>query len=229
MQDAKANNALFKFIKQWKPGIRVLVGDLWDFRPIRGGASDDEKHQSMEKDFEAGGQWLDNFQPHYFIRGNHDERLWFLAESGDGVRADYAGKCILEIESTVKKMRCRMLPYHKRDGILRLGHLKILHGFASGVYASRQTALVYGSALFGHIHCIDEHAIAGLDRRVARACGCLCKLDMDYNSRMPMTLRQAHGFAYGVIHQKTGKYFVWQAEEVNGEWMLPSDVVSIKL
>lgn len=218
---------LHKFCKIWKPTIRVIGGDLWDFRPLRKKASEDERRESMKKDFDAGYEFLEDFHPTHFLRGNHDERLWELSQSNRGIESDYAKEGIGEIDDKLKELQCAMLPYHKRDGILQIGHLKILHGFHAGVYASRQTALIYGACLFGHIHAVDFHAIPGLDRRVARSVGCLCNLDLEYNSRQPSTLRQAHGFAYGVVNQKTGDYHVWQAEEINKQWILPTDTITL--
>lgn len=227
MQDLPTRKAFFEFAAIWKPKLRICGGDLWDFRPLRAGASDDEKRETMRGDFKAGVKWFNEFKPTHFIRGNHDERLWQLAESDRGVASDYAQEMIGEVETMMGRHKCSMLPYHKRDGVLRIGSLKILHGFASGVYAARQTALVYGSALFGHVHTIDEHSIPGLERRVARSCGALCRLDMDYNARQMNTLRQANGWAYGVIHEKTGHYNVWQAEQIDGKWMLPTGFVDL--
>lgn len=226
-QDQRTCSAFLKFCKLWQPDVRVFGGDLWDFRPLRRKASDEEKRESMRADFDAGMKWLKSFAPHYFIRGNHDERLWELAESDNGILSDHARCGVEKIETELKAMHCRMLPYHKRAGVLRIGHLKILHGFHAGVFATRQTALIYGSALFGHVHTIDEHAIPGLERRVARSCGCLCSLDMEYAARTPSTLRQAHGWAYGVIHKTTGNYHVWQAEEVSGKFIVPTDTATL--
>jgi hypothetical protein len=225
--DNHASESFFAFTEMWKPHIRIFGGDLWDFRPLRKKASDDEKRESMKQDFEMGREWLERFKPHFFVHGNHDFRLWDLAASDSGVRSDYAKTGCEEIEKLTQKMGCRMLPYHKRKGVLRIGHLKVIHGFACGVYAARQTALIYGSTLFGHVHDITEHSIPGLERRVARCCGCLCDLDMDYAARTPNTLRQAHGWAYGVIHSTTGNYHVWQAEEIAGKFMIPSDIVEL--
>lgn len=226
-QDASANRVFFQFCELWKPSIRVCGGDLFDLRPMRKGASAEEQRESIKKDFEAGMEWLDRFKPHFFIRGNHDERLYDLAENGVGIARDYASTKVQELERELKRKKCRMLPYDKRNNILRIGHLKMLHGFSSGIFAARQTALVYGSCLFGHIHAIDTHAIPGLERRVAKAVGCLCRLDMDYNSRQPNTLRQAHGFPYGVINEKTGHYHVWQAEKIGSKWLMASDIVEL--
>lgn len=226
-QEASAVKAFFKFAEIWKPEIRICAGDLWDFRPLRNGASEDEKRESMREDLKAGKDWFNQFKPTHFLRGNHDQRLWELAIAGRGVVSDFAQEGVEEIEAMVAHHKCKMLPYHKRDGVLKLGHLKVLHGFASGIYAARQHALVYGSCLFGHVHAIDEHAIPGLERRVARCIGALCKLSMPYNERHMNTLKQAHGFAFGVLSENTGNYHVWQAEEIDGKWIIPSDFIEL--
>lgn len=226
--DAATLKAFYEFEKIWKPKHRVFGGDLIDLRNLRKGASQEEKCESMRADIDAGQGFLSTWKPTNWIRGNHDERLWETAASAqDGILADYAQRGCSEFEALCARTKTKMLPYHKRDGVLRIGHLKMLHGFHCGVYAARQTALIYGSTLFGHIHCIDEHSIPGLERRVARAVGCLCSTDMDYSSRQPNTLRQANGWAYGVINSKTGSYFVWQAESIEGKWILPEKLIEI--
>jgi predicted phosphodiesterase len=227
MHDPSAVSALHKFCKHWKPELRIFAGDLWDFRAFRKGASDEEKRESMAVDFTDGMEFLREFQPRYFLRGNHDERLWDKAHDRNGVVSDHAQKLVGELDDELRKLGTTLLPYHKRLGVLVIGHLKVLHGFSCGIYATRQTALVYGASLMGHVHTIDEHAIPGLERRVARAIGCLCKLDMDYNSRSPNTLRQAHGFAFGVLNKRNGDYLCWQAEEIGGKWIVPSDLVNL--
>ena len=227
-QDPETVKAFFDFDKEWRPHHKIFGGDLIDLRALRKGASQEEKCDSMRADIDAGRDFLSRWKPTTWIRGNHDERLWETAASAkDGIVADYAQRGCSDFETLCARLKVGMLPYHKRFGVLRIGHLKMLHGFHCGIYAARQTALVYGSALFGHIHCIDEHAIPGLERRVARAVGCLCALDLEYNSRQPNTLRQAHGWAYGVINSKTGDYFVWQAESLNGSFMVAKNVVAL--
>ena len=225
MADASANKVFFDFAKDFNPDIRICAGDLWDFRPLRKGADEDERCESMAKDYNAGLLWLKKFQPNFFLRGNHDERLWELAASKNGVLSDYALSGVAEITNIVRAMKCSMLPYHKREGVLRLGSLKIIHGFFAGINAAKQHATFYGSCLYGHTHTIDDHPIGGLERRAARGIGCLCSLDMDYQARQPSSLRHAHGFAYGIVNTRTGKFHVWQAEEIDGVWAIPSDIV----
>jgi len=224
-QDRKSVATFNGFLAAWKPDLRIFDGDLWDLRPLRRKANDEERRESLKQDFEAGTTWLKDYHPNYFVRGNHDERLWDSALADNGVISDYCAEGVADIETICDSIGCKMLPYHKRDNVLKIGHLKVFHGFASGVYAVRQTALIYGSCLFGHVHDVTEHSIPGLERRVARSCGAMCSLDMDYAARTPNTLRQANGFAYGVINKRTGDYFSWQAESINGRWVIPTDYV----
>lgn len=226
MQDDSAVAAFFKFDALWKPQLRIHLGDLFDFRPLRGGASDDERRESMRADYKAGIAFAKRWKPDYYLRGNHCERLWYLRDRGNGVASDYAAELIESVEKEFTTLKCRVLPYHKRDGVLRIGHLKCIHGFHAGVFATRQSALIYGSVLMGHTHTVDEHAIPGIERRVARSIGALCKLDMDYNARQPLSLRHAHGFAYGVLHDN-GSYQVWQAEEIKNKWTVATEVLTL--
>lgn len=225
--DPKAEKAFLRFLDQWDPQIKVFGGDLWDFRAMRKGASDEEKRDSMLRDYADGRQFLSLFRPNYFLRGNHDERVWDLADQDKGIMSDCAIRFVQEIEDDVKKMGCRMLPYHKRDGVLQIGHLKMLHGYAAGINAARKHAWAYGSCLFGHIHSIDHVTLERREKTMARAVGCLCKLDMVYNRAQIGSLRHSHGWAYGVVNQKTGDFHVWQAERVGRKFLCATELIEL--
>lgn len=226
-QDAAANKVFFKFAEIWKPQIRICGGDLFDLRPLRRGASADEMMESLEKDWEAGTAWLERFKPQFFLHGNHDWRLYNLAERGHGIAGDWAQSKVGKLEDLAKRLRCRMLPYHNRDGILRLGDTNVYHGFFSGVNAVRQSANTYRKSFFGHTHTIDVARVPGLDRAVAQGVGSLCLKDLQYNNRHPASLRQANGFPYGLVNEKTGDTRIFQAEEIGGKWVLPTDTVEL--
>lgn len=219
-QDKAAVKALFKATESFKPHIRIFGGDLIDARPLRKGAGPEERAESMADDWRAGLKFISEWKPTHLLMGNHDQRLWDLAEADKGVETDYAWKGIQEMEARLEKTRTEWLPYHKKS-VFKFGHMKCLHGYYHGMYAARQHAATYGACLFGHTHTIDEFAIPGLERRVARGAGCLCNLDMKYNSRQPSSLRHAHGFVVGTINEKTGDYWTFQAEEVNNTWVIP--------
>lgn len=219
-QDPHANKALFKFMGDYKPEIRIMGGDLWDLRALRSKASEEERRVGIRKDYQMGREWLLQFEPNHFLKGNHDERLWKLRDEDKGPISDYAGTLIEEIERDCQKFRCPIYPYDKRHGIVEIGHLKCLHGFATGVYAARQMALVYGSCIFGHGHGIQMASIAGLEDRTARMAGCLCKLDMEYVETSMGSLMWRHGWVYGVVDEKTGNYEAIQAQEISNKFVV---------
>lgn len=220
MQSERTVDALLRFTKEWRPHLRIFGGDLCDFRPLRSGASEEEKREEMRPDVECGLDFLACWRPDVWLLGNHDHRPYHWAAMRNGAISELAALGVNDLETAAGRINCKILPYHKRRGVLRVGHAKFLHGFFVGETAARRHALVYGACMFGHTHAIEEAPIAGLERRVARGVGCLCRLDHDYNNRTPSSLRHAHGWAYGVINRSTGDYVVWQAEEIGRQWLL---------
>jgi hypothetical protein len=224
--DPSAVAAFHELCDWFKPTIRIAAGDHFDLRCLRRNASEGEKRERVQADIDAGLEFLKRFKPTHFLRGNHDERLWDAAISDDGKLADFASYLILDIKDVLGP-NCVMYPYHKRQGVLTLGQTKVIHGYGTGVNAARRAGMVYGSCLMFHVHAIDLQPVPGLERRVARACGCLCELDQDYNRAHLQTLAQAHGFVYGLL-LPTGETVVWQAEKIAGRWFFPSEFREVK-
>jgi hypothetical protein len=220
--DNAAVKAFHEFCKWWKPEVRIHGGDCFDFARLRRNAKEEERRAPLKDDLEAGLSFLEQYKPTHFLRGNHDERMWDAHKSDDGTLSDFASFAITDIEDLLGK--AVVMPYQKRTGVLRLGHLKVLHGYYSGVTSARQHAFTYGACLFGHVHRIDIAPVPGLERRIARACGCLCKLDQDYNRSQAQTLAQAHGWVYGIL-LPGGEYVVYQAEQIAGKWFYASEII----
>lgn len=226
--DEKAVAAMFEFKeKHWKPDFTIHGGDNFDFRPLRKKASEEERRESMSADYDAGMNFLKRLQPRYYLRGNHCERLWDLAQSDQGVISDFAYQSTREIERELDKLHCKMLPYDKREGVLRVGHLKIIHGYICGIAAARRSAQIYGSVLMGHGHAIQSASVEGLSQRTGMMCGCLCALSMDYCRATVGSLNWEHGWAFGILNEKTGSYHVWQAKKIDNKWIVPTDYAEI--
>ncbi len=225
--DHETERALFAFIADFKPQLRIHAGDNWDFRNLRRGASDDEKAHSLEDDWQAGSDFLRRFfdggKENHFLRGNHDERLWHFAHSATGLLRDYAHDGIARVEKLVKQSRAKMLPYDSRLGVLKLGALKVIHGYAAGIGAARKHAIVYRNCLFGHTHNCDV-AGAESDEGVseARGIGACCKLDMPYNAHQTGKLRHQNAFCYGLLFED-GTYQINQAKKIDGRFYVASD------
>jgi predicted phosphodiesterase len=225
--DATTETALLSFIADFKPQIRIHAGDVFDFRNLRRGASDDEKAHSLEDDWQMGSDFMRRFfdggRENHFLRGNHDERLWNFAHSATGLLRDYAHDGIARVEKLVAKSRARMLPYDSRIGVLKLGALKVIHGYAAGIGAARKHAIVYRNCLFGHTHNCDV-AGAESDEGVseARGIGACCRLDMPYNAHQTGKLRHQNAFCYGLLFSD-GTYQINQAKKIDGRFYVASD------
>lgn len=221
--DPHSVKALFEFMQFWKPEIRIHGGDCFDLRAFRKKASEEERLESIKDDVEAGLDFMARFRPTVWLRGNHDERLIDMTKCADGNLSAYARLLWGQIDDRLTLMGCsEIFPYDAKAGVLRLGHLKFVHGYHNGITAARVAAQIYGSVIMGHVHAFDEYSIPGIDRRVGRSCGCLCELRMDYNRAMPNTLRQSHGWYYGFLFPDD-TFRVYQAEEIDGQWIIPTE------
>jgi hypothetical protein len=227
-QDPETRKALKDLIADFKPKLRICPGDAYDFRNLRRGASDDEKAHSLEDDWEMGTEWLREFfdggTNNHFLRGNHDERLWHFAASATGLLRDYANDGIKRLTGIVKQCKAKMLPYDARHGVLRLGHLKVVHGYFAGLGAARRHGITYGNCHFGHCHTVDSSPVECADGPAeARGLGCCCKIDMSYNQHMPSKLRHVNAFSYGWLFDD-GSYQLFQAKKINGSFYAATDI-----
>ena len=213
--------AFLRFLKDFKPKILVNAGDNWNFSHLRGKASQHDENASAQADWECGEAFFNETMAfgkrRFFLRGNHDERLWDTRHGSmrEIVReaADYG---IKRIESLVKRRNVTMLPYHSRTGVLDIDGLRVLHGYSAGVGAARKFAQVYGSCAFAHTHSMDVAPVEKWpETSVAYGTGCLMIPEQGYNSRDMGKLRHENGWLYGFI--KNGKATFFQAKLNNGQ------------
>jgi len=203
LKDERACDAALAFRRDFKPDIRVIVGDLWDFAAIRKGASEDERKLSMVDDFDAGREFAEEFfvggGTKHLMLGNHDIRAYDMRLSGDGARRDLGNRMVEDIKKVAARADAKLWDYDARTGVLELGHLNVLHGYHTGMNACAAHARIYGNCVFGHIHSIESFQTPGLYQKEARSIGCLCDLNPDYANRKTGKLKWANGFAFGFL------------------------------
>lgn len=214
-------NAVMDFIKDFRPTVRIHLGDAWDLEALREGATPQEQEASIKEDFDEAKRFLYRYykggEENYYLEGNHDRvRIERFARSRQAIVQEAAADALRQMTAIQRRCKCVVLPYDSRLGVLRLGHLKAVHGYASGETAVRKHARVYGNVLLGHIHTIESVPVENPDGPAeARAIGALCHIDMSYNSRQLNKLRHANGFAYGYLFED-GSYQILQAREIAG-------------
>lgn len=228
MQDPVAVKALQAFTRDYNPQIRVIAGDLWDFRNIRRGSSSEEQAGSLIEDWDKGIEFANNFfnggEENVLMLGNHDVRLWHLADSLNGVAADYALDGIKRVNQYCKRWKAKLIPYTVREGFYRIGHLKVIHGFATGPNATATHINSYQSNIIhGHTHNIAVVSVRSLEPREGRSIGCLCKLDMDYSSAKLGSLMWSHGWAFGEVYSN-GEFQIFQAREIGGKYRVATEI-----
>lgn len=215
-------DAALAFVKDFKPTVRIHMGDVFDFRWLRRFASEDEKLEQVTSDFQKGCWLLEQFKPTVFLWGNHDQRIKDAQDSnaGHGALKALADDWIGHIEDITPK--CLHLPYDKRRGVHQYGDTKFLHGYCHGLACGRRTALVYGKSCMGHVHRSDTVTVERHDRPTCYVSGCLCELDMDYNRANLGTLAQEQGWLYGIKTSK-GTVIVCHARRIDGKWYTPDN------
>lgn len=218
--DPDAVKTALKFADDFEPHIRVHAGDVFDAACLRKNASAEEKERSIVADVDAGCTFLGNYRPTHVLWGNHDRRIFNTMETGSGPTRDLCVKLVDQIRETLTTSVQRY-DYDKRTGVMPLGDWLVIHGYGSGMNAVREAAMVYGRVMMGHTHHIEEVPTKRHDGASGRCIGCLCRLDLEYNFSQLTTLRQANGFAFGVIDGK-GQTIVRQARRLpDGTWDLP--------
>lgn len=219
--------ALWAFMADWKPEIRVHLGDNWDLRNLRKGASDEEKADSLENDWEAGSEFMASFfrggKDNHFLRGNHDERIYDFTRSATGILRDYARDGVKRMERIVKQCKASMLPYDSSEGILEMGKLLVLHGYHAGIGACRQHAAIYGNCIFGHVHTSEAAPVPSRKAASAESIGCLCVRDMDYVNKKTGKPRWVQGWVYGVL-MPDGHYQMFKTRNVEGHFYAAESV-----
>ena len=227
MIDPAAATAFLAFVDSYKPHVKIHGGDVFDFRPLREGASPEERGQSMQTDVVSGIDFLDQYRPDVILKGNHDVRLWKKAEfSADGTMRDLCGRLVEEIEKQPSWSNADVYPYDVRLGVFSIGTLQFVHGYHSGMNAAKQAVQTYkatGSVIQGHVHSFSRFADTGLVRCEGMTCGMLGRIDMPYNASTPRKLAYENGWIFGeVIETKTKS--LWEAWQVRGsgkDWISP--------
>jgi hypothetical protein len=223
----KAVAKFLAFCSNWKPHYRIHLGDLWDFAPLRGGASPEDRAEGIAEDYAAGLKFLDAYKPNYLALGNHDDRIWKLQESSDGIMRE---RCYMLVEASKRefsKRKIQWIPY-RVDQFLQLpeGGPKFIHGFRSTMYPAKAHFENWGPCIHGHVHKPDTYAARHIDGEGSYSVGCLADLSlMHYADRTPAKLGWRQGWLYGLIHQKTGKWYAWHATNEQGNWITPQGVL----
>lgn len=220
-----------EFACYFRPDLLIHLGDNWDLRALRRGASEEDRNCELKPDFQAAEDTLDLYFGAYqkalrvYLHGNHDLiRLERLLESPYAERAHYAQMAIDDINATIMRFAQHNITWDKREGVFEWEGMRFLHGYNCGVHSARKLAICYGTAMMGHVHAFSRHDLEHIEGHVGYTVGCMCDTDLGYNRGHVGTLRQKVGFAYGFLDGTTRFHEVHFAEmRPDGSFYLPTE------
>jgi predicted phosphodiesterase len=224
----KSKKKFLDFVDDWKPHHRIHLGDLWDFSPLRKGASQEEKADGIADDYVAGIEFLDEYKPHFLTLGNHDDRIWMHStHCADGVMRERCSQLAEASETEFKKRKIQWVPYHVTRYLqMPEGGPKLIHGFRATMYPAKATFENWGPAICGHVHKPDTYIARHIDGQASYSVGCLADISkMYYADRTPAKLAWRKGWLYGMINAKTGAWNAWHVIEEGGQWISPMGIL----
>jgi hypothetical protein len=219
--------ALYAYCADFKPDIRIAGGDHFDMRSLRKGAMNDtEGSESLTEDVESGIEFLRKFRPTYYLKGNHEYRLSAMARGHPtGFVRDYCADLEARIDREARKAGVkRILPYHGKRGLLRVGPISAHHGIGSNLtklgmhYAEEGGLFMCGHGHTGHQVNLPKHGGGA-----AYMSPCLCRIDdMEYAANYLGTARWNNGFIAGWYSGRDWK--AWIIHRIGDRWLWQSDL-----
>ena len=225
----KAESVVKQFMDEWKPKHRVHLGDVWDFRALRQGASPEERAEDVRYDYNCGKELLGWFKPQILTLGNHDHRIWRTArETSNGALADLMSKFCDEAETDLRKMKIQVTPWGVENyaKLPIIGSPKLLHGYRATMYPAKAHFENYGDCITAHVHKPDSHEARNVDGGKAYCVGTLARIkEMGYANAWAAKLAWRNSFLYGMHNTKTGKWKAWDVVKEGEEWVSPIGVL----
>ena len=210
--DVKTNATVLKYVKDFKPNVVILGGDILDMTclgAISRGQLKQVEGRRVKKELEAGKRYLDQVQEAapkseiIYLQGNHEYRVdrWLtVAPHMEG---------LLDIPEflELEKRKIKWIPSWAKTEPYRIGKALFIHGLYHGKYHTRSMVENFGTNVFyGHMHdcdCVSKITLGDNSTKIAQSLGCLCNYRAHYLKGRPTNWQQA----FGQFHFRDDGYF----------------------
>jgi len=217
------------FAKRFQPHLVGHLGDFVDMACFRSGANGTaDEGMDPQEDFDAGKDYVSrlfNASPKIKERvlflGNHEDRLWSLANNPNQRIAFAAATGVNEIRDLAKGHKAELVDYGIHRGFRRFGDTTFLHGFWFNENALRDTAESFGKVCMAHIHRATIATGRRADHPTGYCVGTLSNIPaMSYAKARRATQSWSQGWVYG--EYCSDETVLWLVERAQGkEWRLP--------
>ena len=221
--DADAMNAVLTFRDRFKPDTVIHLGDFVDMTAARSGAIRDTNSSDHARivadDLCAGIGFLQELAPQHVLYGNHEDRLFSLANSPNALLAHAATLVIQEIEEFARAKKIQLYPY-AIDSYAQLGDIKFSHGHMYNVAAIRDHAETLGDCVIGHLHRVGMEKARNISYATGYCVGMLMEFMPNYAKGRRATLAWSQGFGYGYYSDTHTTVNLCERKR-NTPWLLP--------
>ncbi len=223
--DPKAVAKVAKFKAAFKPHTVIHLGDVYDFAAFRHGApGTKDEAASLAPDINAGSRLIEELEPTNVIIGNHDVRVWKLADHPNAIIAHAAACCRNEFLTACERVHAKVLDtYDINKSWIELGDTKVLHGFMYNEMAMRDHAEHFGKCMIAHLHRAGADSGRRNDHPTCHCVGTLSSVGRaEYANTRRATARWSHGFTWGEYNDKECHVNLSQCPQGEAtNWRLP--------
>lgn len=224
LSDRTALKAVLRFVDSYKPEVRIHLGDFTDQTAFRSGAKGtSDETVSIKDDLAAGLNFLREFRPTHLVNGNHEDRLWRLADHYNEIIARAAGSVVTEICDLAREMGAQHIDHYsipRRSGFEMGGYLWC-HGWMYSEQAIRDHAEMLGNCVIAHLHRPGDATGRRSDNPTAYCVGWLGDVNRtDYAKARRATTAWQNGYAWGVIGPDDSQIYLCKRPQ-NGPWIPP--------
>lgn len=224
--DPQARSAILNFRDAYKPHTVVHLGDAIDTAAFRSGArGTSDEAEPVEPDIDEGLGFIRDAGVTHYLAGNHEDRLWNLAEHPNAIVSYAAAQCIHAIKDLCKE---RKITFVKWDGIfqgLKFGNFTFLHGALYSENATRDHAEAIGNCVHAHNHRPAISCGRRLDCPIGFGVGTLTRRrEMGYAKSRRATTAWGQAFVWGEYNDRVAHLNLClgpQEQQPNSEWRLP--------
>jgi len=240
-QDEPSINAVFQFIKWFKPDETILLGDAMDMTAASHWLKEKGKLKTLEnkrikqeyKGFDKDIlSKLERILPErcrkVYMGGNHEDWAYQLVERDPRLE----GLVEPEINLNLAERGWGWIPWLTRDGgsskvgTYRVGKLLVFHGmYTNKHHAAKTVGMFSRSVAYGHTHDIQIYTEAHVDDprsyHTGQSIGCLCKKAPDYMKGLANRWTNAFGIVYV---RPDGNYNLYVPVIIKGQFTFANKV-----
>jgi predicted phosphodiesterase len=223
--DPEAFDAVLRFRDRYKPRHVIHLGDFLDTKALRSGAKGTrDETEPLDEDMNAGLKLLKALRPTVVLAGNHEARIWHLANHHNAIIRECAQGLLGQIQRECQRLKAPLIEYNANWQEWRIHDWRFMHGVYYSENATRDHAEAFGNVIHAHTHRPASQPGRRSDHPLGVCTGTLTKIrNMDYANTRRATLAWGQGFVWGEIGSRGSSVNLSHGpkEGSSSEWRLP--------